>query len=61
MKDDELILLDEFNLCSESVIIHLLSIFKVNINDEIYLKEYPEKFQISPEFLLIATGEEKEI
>ena len=56
MKNGECILLDEFNLCPESVLINLLPIFKSNINDEIYLKGVPEPIRITPGFLLIATG-----
>ena len=56
MKKGECILLDEFNLCPENIIINLLPILKANINDEIYLKGVPEPIRISPGFLLIATG-----
>ena len=56
MKNGECILLDEFNLCPENILINLLPIFKSNINDEIYLKGVPEPIRINPGFLLIATG-----
>ena len=56
MKNGEPILLDEFNLCSESVLINLLPILKANINEKIYLKGVPEQIYISPGFILIATG-----
>ena len=56
MKKGECILLDEFDLCSENILINLLPIFKSNINEEIYLKGVPEPIRISPGFLLIATG-----
>ena len=56
MKKGECLLLDEFNLCPENVLINLLPIFKANINDEIYLKGVPDKIHINPGFLLIATG-----
>ena len=56
MKKGECILLDEFNLCPQNVLINLLPIFKANINDEIYLKGVPESIKIKPGFLLIATG-----
>ena len=56
MKKGESILLDEFNLCPENVLINLLPIFKANINEKIYLKGVPESIRITPGFLLIATG-----
>ena len=56
MKKGESILLDEFNLCPENVIINLLPIFKANINENIYLKGVPDPIRITPGFLLIATG-----
>lgn len=56
IKKGECILLDEFNLCPESVLINLLPLFKANINEEIYLKGYPESIRITLGFLLIATG-----
>ena len=56
IKKGECILLDEFNLCPESVLINLLPLFKANINEEIYLKGFPEPIKITPGFLLIATG-----
>ena len=56
MKNGEPILLDEFNLCPENVLINLLPILKADINDKIYLKGVPEPIIISPGFLLIATG-----
>ena len=56
MKNGEPILLDEFNLCSENVLINLLPILKANINDKVYLKGVPEPIYITPGFLLIATG-----
>ena len=56
MKNGEPILLDEFNLCSEKVLINLLPILKANINDKIYLKGVPDPVYIKPGFLLIATG-----
>ena len=56
MKNGEPILLDEFNLCPEKVLINLLPILKSNINDKIYLKGVPEPIYIKPGFLLIATG-----
>jgi hypothetical protein len=42
IKNGEPILLDEFNLCSENVLINFLPIFKANINDKIYLKGVPK-------------------
>ena len=36
MKKGEPILLDEFNLCTENILINLLPILKANINDKIY-------------------------
>ena len=56
IKKGECILLDEFNLCPESVLTNLLPLFKANINEEIYLKGFPEPIKITPGFLLIATG-----
>jgi midasin (ATPase involved in ribosome maturation) len=56
MRNGESILLDEFNLCPENVLINLLPIFKANINDKIYLKGVPEPVYISPGFFIIATG-----
>ena len=56
IKNDEPIMLDEFNLCSENVLINLLPIFKANINDKIYLKGVPEPVDISAGFFIIATG-----
>ena len=56
MKRGECILLDEFNLCPESVLINLLPIFKASLNDEIYLKGVPDPIRIIPGFLIIATG-----
>ena len=56
MKKGECILLDEFNLCPENILINLLPIFKANIGDKIYLKGVPEPIYITPGFLLIATG-----
>ena len=56
MKKGECILLDEFNLCPENILINLLPIFKSNINDEIYLKGVPEPIHIKSGFLFIATG-----
>ena len=38
LKEGYPILLDEFNLCSESLLINLYPIFKAKINDIIYLK-----------------------
>lgn len=55
-KRGEPILLDEFNLCSQSVLINLLPIFKANLNDSIYLKGVPEKIYLTPGFFIIATG-----
>ena len=56
MKNGEPILLDEFNLCSENVLINLLPILKANINEKIYLKGVPEPIYIKEGFFLIATG-----
>ena len=56
IKNGEPILLDEFNLCPENVLINLLPILKANINEKIYLKGIPNPIYISPGFLLIATG-----
>ena len=56
LRNGESILLDEFNLCPENVLINLLPIFKANINDKIYLKDVPEPVYISPGFFIIATG-----
>ena len=56
MKKGECILLDEFNLCPENVLINLLPLFKANINEEIYLKGVPGPILIKQGFLLIATG-----
>ena len=56
MKKGECILLDEFNLCSENILINLMPLFKANINDEIRLKGVPEPIHITPGFQLIATG-----
>ena len=50
------ILLDEFNLCSESLLINLSPIFKAKINDIIFLKGMNKPKVIKPGFLLIATG-----
>jgi len=52
----EPILLDEFNLCNESIFANLLPIFKAKVNDEITLKYVPEKIKINPGFFIIATG-----
>ena len=56
IKNGECILLDEFDLCPENVLINLLPIFKANINDEIYLKGVTDPIRITPGFLIIATG-----
>ena len=56
MKNGEPILLDEFNLCSEDVLMNLLPILKANINEKINLKGVPKPIYIKPGFLLIATG-----
>ena len=56
MKNGEPILLDEFNLCPESILINLLPILKANINDEVYIKGVPDKIRIAPGFFLITTG-----
>ena len=56
MKNGEPILLDEFNLCPENILINLLPILKANINDKVYLKGVPEPVNISPGFIIIATG-----
>ena len=56
MKNGEPILLDEFNLCPESILINLLPILKADINDEVYIKGVPDKVHIAPGFFLIATG-----
>jgi midasin (ATPase involved in ribosome maturation) len=56
IKNGEPILLDEFNLCPENILINLLPILKANINDKIYLKGIPEPVYISPGFFIIATG-----
>ena len=56
MKNGEPILLDEFNLCPESILINLSPIFKANINDKIYLKGVPHPIHIMPGFFIIATG-----
>ena len=50
------ILLDEFNLCSESFLMDLSPIIKASIYDKIYLKGYDEPIVIKPGFLIIATG-----
>lgn len=55
MKNGEPILLDEFNLCSENVLMNLLTILKANINEKIYLKGVPKPIYIKPGFLLIVT------
>jgi len=56
MEKGEPILLDEFNLCHESIFANLLPIFKAKVNDEITLKYVPEKIKINPGFFIIATG-----
>ena len=56
IKNGEIILLDEFNLCSENVLVNLVPILKSNINEEIYIKGVPYKVKIQPGFLIIATG-----
>jgi hypothetical protein len=56
IKNGETILLDEFNLCSDDVLNNLLPILKANINDQIYLKNYPKPIKVNNGFLLIATG-----
>ncbi|ORX61262.1 hypothetical protein BCR36DRAFT_408210 [Piromyces finnis] len=56
MKYGEPILIDEFNLCSEEVLINLLPLLKAKINDYVQLKGVPYKVQIKPGFLVIATG-----
>ena len=56
MKNGEAILFDEFNLCSESILVNLMPIIKSDINDDIYLKDVPEPIKIKQGFLIIATG-----
>ncbi|OUM69791.1 hypothetical protein PIROE2DRAFT_57210 [Piromyces sp. E2] len=56
MKNGEPILIDEFNLCSEEVLVNLLPLLKAEVNDYIKLKGVPYKVQIKPGFLFIATG-----
>ena len=56
IKNGETILLDEFNLCSDDVLNNLLPILKANINDEIYLKNYPKLIKFYNGFLLIDIG-----
>ena len=56
MKKGEAILLDEFNLCPENVLINLVPILKANMYEKIYLKGVPKPIKIEPGFLLIATG-----
>ena len=56
MEKGEPILLDEFNLCHESIFFNLLSVFKAKVNDEINLKYVPYKVKINPGFFIIATG-----
>ena len=56
MKNGEPILLDEFNLCPENILLNLIPILKSNINEQIYLKGVPSPIYIKPGFLIIATG-----
>jgi len=56
IKNGEPILIDEFNLCSEEVLLNLLPLLKAEINDYIHLKGVPYKVQVKPGFLFIATG-----
>ena len=56
LKEGYPILLDEFNLCSESLLMNLSPIFKAKINDIIYLKGMDKPEQIKPGFFLITTG-----
>ena len=57
MKKGEVILLDEFNLCPENILINLLPILKANVYETIYLKGVPEPIKIEQGFLLIANVE----
>ena len=56
IKEGYPILLDEFNLCSESVLMNISPIFEAKINDMIYLKGMDKPEKIKPGFLMIATG-----
>ena len=51
-----IILLDELNLCNESIFSNLFPIFKAKVNEEISLKYVPKKIKIKPGFFIIATG-----
>jgi len=56
IKNGEPILIDEFNLCSEEVLLNLLPLLKAEVNDYVKLKGVPYQVQIKPGFLFIATG-----
>ncbi|ORX59905.1 hypothetical protein BCR36DRAFT_408277 [Piromyces finnis] len=56
MRNGEPILVDEFNLCSEEVLLSLLPLLKAEINDSIQLKGVPYKVKINQGFVFIATG-----
>ncbi|KAG4105393.1 hypothetical protein H8356DRAFT_1027608 [Neocallimastix lanati (nom. inval.)] len=56
MKNGEPILIDEFNLCSEEVLLNLLPLLKAEVNDYVKLKGVPYEVQVQPGFLFIATG-----
>ena len=50
------ILLDEFNLCHESIFSNLLPVFKAKTYEDIDLKYVPIKVKKNPGFFIIATG-----
>lgn len=56
MEKGEPILLDEFNLCHESIFSNLLPIFKAKTYEDIDLKYVPKKVKKNPGFFIIATG-----
>jgi len=56
MRKGEPILVDEFNLCSEEVLLNLLPLLKAKVNDYVQLKGVPYKVKIEQGFLFISTG-----
>ena len=56
MKNGEVFLLDEFNLCSENILANLCPILKADFGEEIKIKGVPYPIKIKEGFLIIATG-----
>ena len=56
IKNGEVILLDEFNLCSENILANLYPILKADYGEKIKIKGVPDPIEIKEGFLIIATG-----